>query len=115
MTEISPGSRSAATKTRGIHSQRIRTPEGVQETWDASTAVLPSVTRDLPDLVKVRFSELSPPYPKLLQPEQIVEALNGSILGAYVSANINGPDSNGIFTGKISREEPAFRGKHRSQ
>ncbi len=70
---------------------------------------------DLPDLVKVRFSELSPPYPKHLQPEQVVEALNGSILGAYVSANINGPDSHGIFTGKISREEPAFRGKRRSQ
>jgi hypothetical protein len=69
---------------------------------------------DLPDLVKVRFSELSPPYPKHLEPEQVVEALNGSILGAYVSANINGPDSHGIFAGKISREEPAFRGKRRS-
>ena len=70
---------------------------------------------DLPDLVKVRFSEISPPYSKQLPPEKILEALNRSILGAYVSANISGPDSNGIFTGKISREEPEFRGKRRSQ
>ena len=68
-------------------------------------------TSGLPDLVKVRFSDISPPYPKHLQTNEVVDVLNRSVLGAYVSANISGPDGDGVFSGKISREEPSFRGK----
>ena len=66
-------------------------------------------TRNLPDVVTVRFSELSPPYTKNLTPTEAVDALRNSILGAYVSANIGGPDASEVFIGKVRREEPSFR------
>ena len=69
---------------------------------------------ELDDLVKVRFSAISPPYAKGMQGEELIQELNNSILGAYVSANIGSQDTEGIYKGKISREEPSFRGKRKS-
>lgn len=73
-----------------------------------------SNNREIDSLIKVRFSAISPPYTKGLEGEQLVQALNESILGAYVSANIGHPDYHGVCRGKISREGPTFRGKRRT-
>ncbi len=68
-------------------------------------------SKGLPDLIKVRFSALSPPYTKGVAPEYIVETLNKTLLGVYVSANVSGPDLNGVYKGKVTREGAYFRRK----
>lgn len=65
---------------------------------------------NLPDVVKIRFSDLSPPYLRDATPEQAVSVLNNRLLGQRISANIGAPDAEGDFRGKVVCEGSFYRG-----
>jgi hypothetical protein len=66
-----------------------------------------------PDVVEVRFTDLSPPYLVDVQDSERVDVLNRSVLGVEAALQISSRDLDGTLVGKLTLEGVRFRGKRR--
>src|SRR5688572_26040271 len=66
-----------------------------------------------PDIVQVRFTDLSPPYTKDVPEAEVVTTLNQHILGAQVSIQVRAKDQDGALVGRLQLEGVRFRGKRK--
>ncbi|MCW1883536.1 hypothetical protein OKA04_02280 [Luteolibacter flavescens] len=69
--------------------------------------------RRYPNVVTVRFTDLSPPYLAGVEASDRVEVLNRSVLGVDASLQVSSRDFDGALVGKLTLEGVRFRGKRR--